>query len=77
MKSTGLKEYLYYLFVMNESILPRKFVTISSHWKNYNALADAQNRFNFAYEDRVRMDYVGCLTFWKIDSILVSSTASS
>lgn len=56
-----------------ETMLPTYFVTNSvgkafSEWPNYTSLIDGKNRFNFPYEDRVRMSYDGHLYFWKLDS---------
>lgn len=63
-------------FYTEEAMLPRYFVTNSSHWKNYNTLVDVQNRFNFPYDDRVRMNYDGHLTFRKLDSAVTKDEKS-
>lgn len=48
-------------------MLPTYFVCNSQQWKGYSTLIDKQNRFNFYYDDRVRMNYDGHLFFWKRD----------
>ncbi|MBI9031484.1 hypothetical protein JEZ13_05740 [bacterium] len=55
-------------YYQDPAMLPTYFVCNSQQWKGYNTLVDKQNRFNFYYGDRVRMNYDGHLFFWKRDN---------
>lgn len=59
-------------YYQEQGLQPTYFVTNSSKWKGYDTLVDKQNRFNFYYDDRVRMNYDGHHSFWKYTSAITS-----